>query len=247
MRQIPDASIDVVITDPPFGINYQNTSTAKKHEVLAGDGSNFSYLPLAKEAYRVLKPDTAILCFTGWSEYPKHFPELAEAGFKMKEPLIGRRRPSMGCSFSTWQPNADWVMFGHKGKFLFRETLLMRNKNAGATPNGRTKPVGEYKRRFPSCWFGEEFPSSSENPSFQRARDLLHPTIKGLEFIEWLIQLTTDAGGVVLDPFLGSGTTAEAARNTGRHFIGCDIKPEFCVMAQRRLAEPCCDGVRGDR
>jgi site-specific DNA-methyltransferase (adenine-specific) len=63
-----------------------------------------------------------------------------------------------------------------------------------------------------------------------------HPSQKPLELITKLILLSTDAGDVVLDPFLGSGTTAVAAEPLGRSWLGVEIRPEYCAIAQQRLA-----------
>lgn len=238
LPRINAESVDVVITDPPFGINYQNNYTKKKHKVLHGDKEQFRYLSFAKECFRVLKPNSAMFCFTGWSEYPKHFVEIQECGFSIKEPIICQKRPA-GTSdlYGTFQSNADWCMFAHKGRFVFRRTTLLKNKKMGIVPNKGRKPVSEFKTRFPTCWFGNEFPWSSENSAFQKQHDIYHPTIKGLDFIKWLILLSTNEGDTVLDPFLGSGTTAVAARQLNRNFIGCEIDTEYCDMAIRRLSK----------
>ncbi len=65
--------------------------------------------------------------------------------------------------------------------------------------------------------------------------DRLHETQKPLALIEYLVKLTTREGQLVLDPFIGSGTTAVAARNGGRHFVGYEIQPEFWQIATNRL------------
>lgn len=68
-----------------------------------------------------------------------------------------------------------------------------------------------------------------------------HPTVKPLKLMEYLCVLTkTPTGGVVLDPFCGSGTTLLAARNTGREYIGIELNPEYAAIAQARL-----DGTKG--
>ncbi len=68
-----------------------------------------------------------------------------------------------------------------------------------------------------------------------------HPTVKPLKLMEYLCALTkTPTGGVVLDPFCGSGTTLLAARNTGREYIGIELNPEYAAIAQARL-----DGTKG--
>jgi hypothetical protein len=54
-------------------------------------------------------------------------------------------------------------------------------------PNKGRKPVPEYKTRMPSCWFGEQYPFSTENPITVKKLGLEHPTVKSLEFAKWLI------------------------------------------------------------
>jgi site-specific DNA-methyltransferase (adenine-specific) len=65
-----------------------------------------------------------------------------------------------------------------------------------------------------------------------------HPTQKPLEVIERMVKASCPAGGVVLDPFMGSGTTALAARRTGRHFTGFELNPAYCEIIAARLATP---------
>jgi site-specific DNA-methyltransferase (adenine-specific) len=62
-----------------------------------------------------------------------------------------------------------------------------------------------------------------------------HPTQKPLNLVKWLVRLVTRPGGIILDPFLGTGTTALAAKLEGFHFVGIDSDPIFCRIAERRL------------
>lgn len=64
-----------------------------------------------------------------------------------------------------------------------------------------------------------------------------HPTPKPLEFMRRLICRLTEPGDVICDPFMGSGTTAVAAILEGRHFVGCDISPEYVETARKRIAK----------
>lgn len=70
---------------------------------------------------------------------------------------------------------------------------------------------------------------------FQKDERRLHEAQKPLQLIEFLIKLTTRENQTVLDPFMGSGTTAVAARRAGRRFVGFEIAPEFHAVALRRL------------
>lgn len=63
-----------------------------------------------------------------------------------------------------------------------------------------------------------------------------HPTVKPLSLMRWLVKLVTPPGGVVLDPFMGSGTTGAAAQMEGMQFVGIDQDAEYCEIAERRIA-----------
>jgi len=233
-------SIDLILMDPPFGVGYSNNFTRTPQAVLAGDerGATFDCRELAAECFRVLKPDSALFCFTGWSTYPDHYKHFEAAGFSMREPVIGQKRPSGKTDlYGTFQSNSDWVIFAHKGRFRFRSTHLLPNLRAGTIPNKGRKPVADFKTRFPSCWFGTEYPWSSENPATLTSTGVRHPTVKGRVFCEWLIRVATDPGAIVLDPFVGSGTTALAALRSDRRFICGDISQIFCDDACRQLSE----------
>src|SRR5690606_15591991 len=64
-----------------------------------------------------------------------------------------------------------------------------------------------------------------------------HPTVKPVKLMEYLITLVTPPNGIVLDPFFGSGTTALAALNLGRFFIGVELNEEYCEIARRRIEQ----------
>ena len=62
-----------------------------------------------------------------------------------------------------------------------------------------------------------------------------HPTQKPIELMRWCLEKYSEAGMTVFDPFLGSGTTALAARDLGRKFIGCEKEEKYCLIAKKRL------------
>jgi len=62
-----------------------------------------------------------------------------------------------------------------------------------------------------------------------------HPTQKPLKLIQQVVLTSSKKGDLILDPFLGSGTTAVVAKNFGRKFLGCDINPEYVSIAEERL------------
>lgn len=64
-----------------------------------------------------------------------------------------------------------------------------------------------------------------------------HPTQKPLALMLYLVQTYSEKSNVILDPFIGSGTTAVAAIRSGRHYIGIDISPEYCGIARDRIRQ----------
>jgi len=94
---------------------------------------------------------------------------------------------------------------------------------------------GGASRFFPTFRY-EAKAATSERP---RGDDgTAHPTVKPLDLIRWLIRLVTPPDGVVLDPFLGSGTTAEACVVEGFRCIGIERDPAYMRLAVARLTKP---------
>lgn len=245
LRSLTDESVDLIITDPPYGMGWENKWFVMKkeedlrHLKLKGDAKPFSYLPLAQEAARVLKKKTALFAFTRWDHYPSHFNNLKHVdGLKIKEPLIGQRGTAggLGDLNGAFASSSEWCLFATKGPFRFRKTQLLRTKHPGTYGGERNKPTGLWTNRFPSVWFGPQFPPLSEPTAFQSSRRIYHPTIKGQKAIEWIILLCSDPGDLVIDPFAGSGTVAAACQHTDRQFKGCDIDPKHFATACKRIS-----------
>ena len=83
-----------------------------------------------------------------------------------------------------------------------------------------------------------------ENPRNRGAKAVanFHPTVKPVDVMSYLIQLITPRGGVVLDPFMGSGTTAIAAARLGHPYLGCEMSPEYLDLAEKRIAAETAQG-----
>jgi site-specific DNA-methyltransferase (adenine-specific) len=84
-----------------------------------------------------------------------------------------------------------------------------------------------------------DFAGTPDHASYLHGRQRnIHPTVKPLAVVAYLCRLTmTPTGGIVFDPFMGSGTTAIAAKQLGRHYFGCDINPEYVEIARKRLGQ----------
>lgn len=72
--------------------------------------------------------------------------------------------------------------------------------------------------------------------------DCVHPTVKPVKLMEWLVKLLSNEGDVVLDIFVGSGTTGCAAVKLNRNFIGIDMSKDYCEYTEKRIGKVLAEG-----
>lgn len=235
LLQIPDGYVSMILTDPPYGISYQNNFTRNRHPVLDGD-SGIDYERFAKESYRVLKNNSHAYFFTRYDCYPQHYACLEQAGFSIKNCLVIEKGTvgGIGDLKGSYANNSEWVIFCQKGRRAFNQTRLVKNSHAGMYSRSR-KMCEQYKTRFPACWFGEEYPKATYNSVWQKKHNIYHPTIKNVTFLSWLIQISSFPGDLIFDGFMGTGSTALAAIQTGRSYLGAEINRSYFEIAQKRI------------
>jgi len=238
ITKLPNGYTDMILTDPPYGIMYQNGFTDNKIPHLSGDASDgIDYLWFAMECFRVLQNNSHAYFFTRFDKYPYHYECLAKVGFVIKNCLVVEKGHigGIGDLHGSYANNSEWIIFCHKGRRLFNKTKLVKN----VYPSGRYSgnPEIKHKTRFNSCWFGGGMPKATPNSNWRVKNGFSHPTIKNVEFLEWLIQISSNPDDIIFDPFMGSGSTALAAVNTGRRYLGCEIDSEHYQLSQTRLAK----------
>lgn len=239
MEQIPDQSVSLILTDPPYGIQYQNQFAQCRHPPIAGDGG-INYERFAAESYRILQDNAHAYFFTRFDAYPLHYEYLRRAGFSIKNCLVVEKGTigGIGDLRGSYANNAEWIIFCQKGRRMFNHTTLLCNrKKEGTIPQAGRKPTPKYKTRFNACWFGTEYPKATHNAVWQKKHHIFHPTIKNEKFLSWLIQISSQPGELIFDGFMGTGSTAVAAILTGRDYIGAEINQDYCNIANRRIAE----------
>ena len=239
LSQLPDNCISLILTDPPYGISYQNHFTSREYPVLAGDGG-IDYSRFARESFRVLKDNSHAYFFTRFDCYPYHYACLQQAGFSVKNCMIIEKGNigGIGDLKGTYANNAEWLIFCQKGRRAFNHTTLLQNRaKAGSQFHRGRKPSKKYKTRFNSCWFGTEYPKSTYNSGWQKQHNIYHPTIKNVEFLSWILQISSDPLELVFDGFIGSGSTAVAAIQTGRSYLGSELNPRYYNTALQRIKE----------
>jgi site-specific DNA-methyltransferase (adenine-specific) len=98
--------------------------------------------------------------------------------------------------------------------------------------------IGGYNDHGGASRFFPTFRYQAKAPSRERPKvdGVAHPTVKPLDLMRWLVRLVTPPGGLVLDPFLGSGTTAEACELEGFAWVGCEQDAAYLPLIDQRLA-----------
>jgi site-specific DNA-methyltransferase (adenine-specific) len=227
MDELPDCSVHLMVTSPPY-------NAQKEYDQ---DLSLNDYLDLLKsvwrETYRVLVPGGRAcinVANLGRKPYiPLHsfiIEQMVSMGFLMRGEIIWDKAASASPS-TAW---GSWLSASNPVLRDVHEYILIFCKD-----NFR-RPKGERENTIRK----EDFLSWTKSIwQFQavQARQIGHPAPFPIELPHRCIQLFTYKDDVVLDPFAGSGTTCLAARQDGRHFVGYDINPDYCRLAESRLNE----------
>jgi site-specific DNA-methyltransferase (adenine-specific) len=202
----------------------------------------------AQEWLRVLKPGASAIVFSGRRFSHRCICALEDAGFSFKDMLAWHReraphraqrlnivfeRRKDRAAAERWQ---GWRVGNLRPTF---EPVLwfVKPYKVGATlaDNAASHGVGGYNEEAFLRYF--ERPDNQFDMGFAPEEAGLHPTQKPVRLMQALIELTTQPGQTVFDPFCGSGSTLVGARNVGRSFIGCDIDPAYVEIARSRLAK----------
>lgn len=197
LKDLPNASVDLVCTDPPYG---NDAPYGREGRTILGDANPLIGLLALTETYRLLKRNRCCLFFLD----VKHLPLID---------LFVRRYTRFSVrEYVVW----DKRLMGMGSGFRKRHELVLVLEKGRPTYNSRGVPNVLVCPR----------PASRQD----------HPHQKPLKLIQLLIAHTTKPGDVVLDPFLGSGTTALAAAALGRRYIGIERDPNYVRLVRSRLA-----------
>lgn len=233
LAKIPDGSIDLVVTDPPYclGKDYGNDSDKLDPEAYLEWSKQWIDLVIPK-----LKPAGSFYVFLTWRYSPEIFCYLKKKLIMLNEIVWDRRVPSMGGSTRRYSSVHDNIGFFTKGKDHYFNIDAIRIPYDEETKKARSRSIFVGKKWLEIGYNPKDVWSVSRLHAIHAEREE-HPTQKPLEIIERMVKASCPAGGIVLDPFMGSGTTAVAAHRFKRRFIGFEINPDYCEMIQNRLRD----------
>jgi site-specific DNA-methyltransferase (adenine-specific) len=233
IERVADASVDLVIADPPYGLgkDYGNDSDRLGvHEYLAWSRRWIDAV-LPK-----LKANGSLYVFLTWQHSPEVFSYLKTHLAMVNEIIWDRRVPSMGGSTRKFSSVHDNIGFFVKSRDYYFDVDAVRIPYDAETKKARSR----------SIFVGAKWLEVGYNPKDvwsvsrlhrQHGERENHPTQKPLEIVERMVLASCPAGGTVLDPFMGSGTSAVAAARHGRRFVGFELNPDYFRIVEKRVAE----------
>jgi len=230
MQEIPKNKFDLVITDPPFAINFKATKanynrTASRviqgyNEILPENYYDFSFNWMS-EVFRILKESGSMYVFSGWNNLKDILSALDDVGFTTVNHIIWKYQFGVVTKkkYVTSHYHCLYVCKNDKKKKFYP---FSRFKKDSKTDNGRSlhykdkEDVWEIKREY---WTGKE----------------KTPTKLPADLIKKILLYSSRKNDLVLDPFLGSGQVAVVSKMLGREYYGFEIVKEYYNFAKKRL------------
>lgn len=216
IKDVPDVSIDLILTDPPYNLSGYSTGNIElswrktiNNDLADWDKNSFEPAQWVQDFKRILKPTGNIFAFTSYN-------------------LMGKWHQAFDPEFDTFQymvwHKTNPVPKIYKAGFLNSCELIICAWNKGHTWNFANQKDMHNFIESPICMGNERL----KNPK--------HPTQKPIKVLERIIRIATNPVNIVFDPFMGVGSTGVAALNLGRRFIGFELNPEYFAAAEQRLS-----------
>jgi DNA modification methylase len=188
MKKIPDKSVNLVLTDPPYGTGCDKgvgggIYRGRKYK------DNWDIRPTKNYFDEILRVSNQVIIFGG-----NFFTDLLPV-------------------------NGHWIVWDKTGEIKFNNPYSMCELAWTNIPKNTIKKYICIQAGF-----------------IAKEKERFHPTQKPVRVFRQIIE-DYSVEGIILDPFLGSGTTAVACKELGRRFIGIEIDPKYCEIAERRLAQ----------
>jgi len=234
--KLPAAFVDLLVIDPPYnldkdfnGFKFSKTTDDAYLEYLR------SWFP---NIMNVLKPTGSVYICGDWKSTFCLYQIMREHTI-IRNRIVWQREKGRGAK-SNWKNACEDIWFGTKSDDYYFDVEAVKQKRRVIAPyreNGRPKDWEETEDGNFRLTYPGNFWDDISIPYWSMPENTDHPTQKPEKLIAKLILASCPPGGVVLDPFLGSGTTSVAAKKLGRKYVGIEINQEYCCWAEKRLAQ----------
>ena len=256
MAKLPDDCIDLTATSPPYDlVDYDNSGnlvTHPKNGLRTYNGYTWDFASVAHQLYRVTKPGGVVVWVVGdatvnGSETGTSFRQalgFMEVGFKLHDTMIYHKiNPAPQLKHQQrYTQSFEYMFVFSKGmpicNYISENTSTVRSSRQfyGTRDENGERAKSRYGYRQTSkilqnVWSYNVGNSLYKNNDIESDHPAIFPEALARDhIISW-----SNPGDVVLDPFMGSGTTAKAAKQLGRHYLGFEISQEYVNLANKRL------------
>lgn len=233
---LPSGFCDLVFADPPYNLTKDfHGNLFRKRAVGPYENWLRSWLP---EMKRLLKPTGSIYICGDWRSSGA-IQRVLEDHFVVRNRITWEREKGRGAK-TNWKNASEDIWFATASdEYVFHvDRIMLKRKviapytdSSGEAKDWHATESGRFRLTHPSnLWTDISVPfwSMPENTD--------HPTQKPEKLVAKIILAGTDAGDVVFDPFLGSGTTSVVAKKLQRNYVGVEINEDYCCLAEKRLA-----------
>ncbi|GAA4477300.1 DNA methyltransferase [Gluconacetobacter asukensis] len=193
MRAMPRGSVDFILTDPPYLVNYRG----RDGRTVRNDDNTAWLRPAVNQMHRVLKPGGFMVSFYGWQKADLFMQAWRDAGFRIVGHIVFRK---------SYASTSRFLQYTHESAFLLAK--------------GDAEPP---RQPIPDVI---DMPYSGNK---------MHPTQKPVAALLPLVHAFCPAGGLVMDPFAGSGSSLVAAQHLRRDWLGMELDETHAATASRRL------------
>ena len=219
LKDIPDGSVDMVLTDPPYG-----TTACKWDSVIP-------FEPMWEQLNRIIKPNGAILLF-GSEPFSSALRMSNIKNFKYD--WIWEKEQGANFMLCKYQPYKVHEIISVFSKATHNYFPQMTDGKPYVSGKGTSGDITGNVPKVQTKNDGKRYPRSIQKFCTEKSKSK-HPTQKPVALLEYLIRTYTNEGETVLDFTMGSGSTGVACVNTGRKFIGMELDPGYFEVAKRRI------------
>lgn len=234
LKLLPEKSIDLLIVDPPY--NLAKDFNGKKFKKTSDDvyeEYTESWISLIAP---LLKDNATIYVCCDWQSSPA-IGRVLKKHFYLQNRITWQREKGRG-ALTNWKNGMEDIWFATKSKtytFNVEDVKIRRKVIAPYKVDGKPKDweetaEGNFRNTYPSNFWDD-----ISIPYWSMPENTAHPTQKPEKLLAKLILASSNPGDVILDPFLGSGSTSVTAKKLGRHYIGIEQNEQYCVWAEKRL------------
>ncbi len=231
---LPKQCADLVIVDPPYNLNKDFHGNTFKR---ATDEEYSVYTESwIKAVQPILSPKASIYVCCDWQS-SSVIGLVLKKYFHVQNRITWQREKGRG-ALSNWKNAMEDIWFATNDKdYTFnvdavkiRRKVIAPYKVEGKPKDWEETEKGNFRNTFPSNFWDD-----ISIPYWSMPENTAHPTQKPEKLLAKLILASSNINDIVLDPFLGSGTTSVVAKKLGRKYIGIEQNPQYCAWAEKRL------------